>query len=290
MPGKDPDNDFILIDDLIDEGLGEDPPATPPPRPPVQMPLPQGAPPPKPSAKGQEPSSRTPRKPRQRPPASASLRAVATTGPTNPGRESKIAAVMGVSLILVAVGMVFYFAPSSPDVVMVAPEPIKFSVPAPPPAAPTADRQAPAKAPIDTAPVEMATDTGPPPIEAASELPEEAGIEPSVKDFLSVWRTAWENSAGVSGEMAPYLACYAPGFRHSGMDKETWAAEKADKNRRKDWIRVRISDILVNTPVDDGTWRVTFFQEYASSNYHEASLKTLLLKLSGNSWQIIAEQ
>ena len=291
MPGNDPENDFILIDDLMVDGLEEDTPPTPPPRPPVQMPLPQAAPPPKPSAGVQEPSSRAPITSRQRARTSASRRVTPDSVPTGPGRESETAAVMGVFLILVAIGMVWYFSPPSPEVAPVTPKPMKFSIPAPPPVAPpTPDHQAIVQTPIDTASGEKATDAGPAPIETAAALPGEADINASVKDFLSAWRTAWEKSAGANGEMAPYLACYAPGFRHNGMDKDAWAADKANKNRRKDWIRVRISDILVNTPLDNDTLRVTFFQEYTSSNYREASLKTLLLKHTENSWQIIAVQ
>jgi len=208
------------------------------------------------------------------------------------GRESAMAAAVGVLLIAVAVGMYLSFAPLSTPPPLTARAPKIYKVPPLPPPPPATEVQAavtsgvPIESDLGTEEAAAATVSEP----ATAATGQEMDIDTSVTEFLGAWRTAWENTAGPKGVLGPYRQCYAPQFTHSGMDRAAWMADKGQKNSRKEWIRVRLSDIRVAAPAKDDTVLVTFFQNYASSNYTEASEKTLLLKKSGNSWQILGIQ
>ena len=286
MPDNPSDVDFIHIDDLlVDDAADVDNPQA---RSPVQMPLPQAQSPqttgaPKKYAVPQAPTALADAAPA---PETAAITqrnqnakqrrsAVIPRQRIRRGNESTMAAAMGILLILLATGMYLYFSPQSPEPLSETAAPKTFDVPSAP-----VLKSAPAPASLPP-PV-----TVPAPVASAPT----ADLETSVGDFLAVWQAAWEGSAGTDGNLANYLNCYAPDFTHAGMDKATWAADKGFKNRRKDWIRVRLSDIRITPPEVGDTVSVTFAQNYASSNYSEASEKTLLLKRSGPSWQIIGIQ
>ena len=71
------------------------------------------------------------------------------------------------------------------------------------------------------------------------------------------------------------------------MDRAAWEADKAAKNRRKEWIRVQIDSIRVSNPAPDGTVKVRFVQTYESSNYSDKTEKTLILTLEADEWKIL---
>ncbi|MFH1980965.1 MAG: hypothetical protein ABIL58_03905 [Pseudomonadota bacterium] len=286
MPDNAPDIDFISIEDLITQDQKAAEPEPSGARRPLQMPLPQVSHSPAPAAS-------KPRKQLSARPANLNVavpsKSAAKRRQTIVGRRRKrganeavLAASMGVFLIVMAVGVYLYFAPSlpAPAPVPVFQGPRVFKIPPLP---------VPAAAPVSpqTDDIAAAPSQAHEPIAAAPPL---IDLEREVSDFLSSWRLAWEKTAGLEGALGPYLDCYAATFTHEGMDKAAWATDKGRKNRRKDWIRVRLSDIRVATPMAGEPVRVTFFQDYASSNYSEAAEKTLLLKKSGSSWQIIGIQ
>ena len=292
------DIDFIRIEDLLADESADAKPKRRPARSPAQMPLLQGPdasknragarkqPPPAPLA-SPEPTTALKTPPITQPPRAAIVLNRRVRG----RNESTVAAATGVMLILLAVGLYLYFSPQPP-----APEPVAqahktFDVPRP--AAPAATLQSePSASPKP--PLEESIQPVAPAAPAAPEAPAASvsavDLEQSVGDFLAAWQTSWEHSAGPEGKIEDHLNCYAQDFTTAGMDKAAWGADKGLKNRRKDWIRVRLSDVRI-TPAEVGdTVSVTFLQDYASSNYSEISEKTLLLNKNGSSWQIIGIQ
>jgi len=108
--------------------------------------------------------------------------------------------------------------------------------------------------------------------------------------FIGAWKKAWEMSAGANGDMDGYLAYYSDRFTAGGFDKETWAMDKTRKNRRKEWIRIEISDIRVSLPADTSRTEVRFFQDYRSSNYASQGEKLIVLSKETEGWKIICER
>ncbi|MBN2123603.1 MAG: protein phosphatase 2C domain-containing protein [Deltaproteobacteria bacterium] len=136
---------------------------------------------------------------------------------------------------------------------------------------------------------------GKPPITPAK-APEVSGVEKvpvleeEIAAFLSRWERAWEESAGPQGDMKAYMAFYGPTFRSRGMDRDAWERDKAEKNRKKSYIRVDLDDIKIGGQEPDGRLEVRFDQRYRSSNYSGTSRKMLLLKKEEKGWKILAEE
>jgi cell division protein FtsN len=145
-------------------------------------------------------------------------------------------------------------------------------------------------------PAEVRTLTGaghsePMPMVLAGEPPAEAGaaLEVSVRSFLQRWTSAWEHTAGREPDMQPYAACYAEAFRTRGMDKGSWLEDKFTKGVQKEWILLELSAVNVSPPNAAGEVAVRFRQQYRSSNYSQASNKTLILTREGDDWKILRE-
>lgn len=253
MPDKSQDFDFLSIDDLIDDDASD-----------------SGA---RPVRKKAAASARTAGKPRQ----------IIVQRRRKPGGDrGRSAAIVGVLLIGLAVAMVLFFSPPSQAPAPAVPAPRVYAVPPMPVPPPDPPLQASAEPPApQPAPVSAPDPDGTPADPSAEDL------ETSVRDFLAVWEAAWEGTAGPSGDPAPYQAAYGPDFTHAGVDRAAWLADKARKNSRKAWIRISLSDIRVTPPTEGAPVRVTFQQEYASSNYSEVSEKTLLLHSADGAWQIV---
>jgi len=107
--------------------------------------------------------------------------------------------------------------------------------------------------------------------------------------FVESWREAWELSAGEYGSVDGYADHYSPEFQKGRFGKKQWISSKGKKNKRKQWIRVVISDLSVESLNSDKV-EVRFTQNYQSSNYLEESAKTLLLQKEGDSWKILSER
>ena len=130
----------------------------------------------------------------------------------------------------------------------------------------------------------------PPEPEAAKETSAREQIDAEVRDFIGNWKTAWENTATSKGDFATYTKLYASDFTHRGKSKSEWAQNKARVNRRKKWIKIRVSTLKIADPAPNGTLEVSFVQTYRSSNYSSTSPKTLVLKKERNEWRIIEER
>jgi len=119
-------------------------------------------------------------------------------------------------------------------------------------------------------------------------MPERAiGVSDEINEFLMKWRIAWQNTAGEAGDIETYMSFYSNDFVSKGLDKNRWRTDKANKNRKKDWIRVELKNIVIQEPVINNQVELSFIQDYQSSNYSIESDKTLILKKEETGWKII---
>lgn len=130
----------------------------------------------------------------------------------------------------------------------------------------------------------------PPEPEAAKESSGREQIDAEVRAFIGNWKTAWENTATSKGDLAGYTKLYARDFTHRGKSKAEWAQNKGRVNRRKKWIKVKVSALKIADPAPNGTLEVSFVQTYRSSNYSSTSPKSLVLKKEKGAWRIIEER
>ena len=108
--------------------------------------------------------------------------------------------------------------------------------------------------------------------------------------FITEWKTAWENTAGEKGDMEKYISFYSEKFRENRLDKKGWKLDKAKKGIGKQWIRIELSDIKISELTDDKRIKVTFTQDYRSSNFSVRSEKLLILEKEASGWKIIHER
>jgi len=125
------------------------------------------------------------------------------------------------------------------------------------------------------------------PAPVVEEKRETSETETEILAFLASFERAWEASAGPDGRIGPYIAHFSQDFRDGTMNRAAFEAEKAAKNRRKEWIRICINHVRISEPAADGTVTVRFLQIYESSNYADQTEKTLVLRREGGQWKII---
>ena len=115
----------------------------------------------------------------------------------------------------------------------------------------------------------------------------EKTIESEIREFLLTWKKAWENCAGVHGDIVSYMSCYSDDFYGKGLDKKGWESDKAIKNKKKGWIRVDLKDIRILPPLNNQKVQVNILQDYRSSNFSDSSEKILILRKETTGWKIV---
>jgi hypothetical protein len=115
-------------------------------------------------------------------------------------------------------------------------------------------------------------------------------VEKEVVAFIEGWKIAWQNSSGKIGDMETYLANYTEDFISDGVPKERWQQKKRKNNIKKQWISIQLSDVLVEKIAENNNQvKVSFMQEYNSSNYSDKSRKVLILSRADSNWLISKE-
>lgn len=127
-----------------------------------------------------------------------------------------------------------------------------------------------------------------PVVEPASKVP--AKPDDELRAFLWGWKKSWENTAGQGGNIEAYLAFYSDDFAVRGYNKAAWKRDKAEKNKRKEWIRVELMDVKIGRAGRDNRMEVSFVQDYKSSDYSGTDKKTLVLKKEAAGWKILSER
>jgi len=128
------------------------------------------------------------------------------------------------------------------------------------------------------------------PVPVVAVAPTAAMRNEEVARFLEEWRQAWEASAGPKGDMEHYGAFYAADFTSANQDRKLWLSDKTKKNHAKQWIHLKISNVSISDSPGGGELLVSFTQDYSSSNYSEASSKSLVLRKNENNWEIVSER
>lgn len=116
------------------------------------------------------------------------------------------------------------------------------------------------------------------------------GFAGTLKGFLESWKTAWEKTAGPSGNTADYLSHYSTAFRARGMDKNGWGMDKRGKNRERQWMRGELKNVEVFEIPGTGHITLHFFLAVESPNYVETIEKTLIVRNETDGWRIISEK
>ncbi len=123
--------------------------------------------------------------------------------------------------------------------------------------------------------------------EPAAKTPAPAAREPDKSEIVQTvrdWAAAWSDQ-----DVQTYLDAYADSFLPpAGMSRSDWAAQRRERLREPEYIKVDIDNVRVNTLGNDHV-QVRFSQSYQSNTYSDQVVKTLLLKRDDNRWQIAEE-
>jgi len=114
--------------------------------------------------------------------------------------------------------------------------------------------------------------------------------EAEIRQLLSDWKTAWQLSAGLKGDIKKYLSFYSENFITGIFDKNSWGEKKTIRNQKTAWIEIDISDITVDIANDGNSAEVRFSQQYNSPNYSDISQKILFWVKEDSSWRIVSEK
>jgi serine/threonine protein phosphatase PrpC len=112
----------------------------------------------------------------------------------------------------------------------------------------------------------------------------------SADDFVMDWKNAWEKAAGSKGDIDKYMSFYSDKFESGGFNKKTWRIDKETKNRRKSWIKIRISNLKISNTAKEDRMEARFTMNFKSSNFSGSSKKVLDIVKEGNTLKIIGER
>ncbi|MDR2787995.1 MAG: L,D-transpeptidase family protein [Candidatus Accumulibacter sp.] len=102
---------------------------------------------------------------------------------------------------------------------------------------------------------------------------------------IEEWRGDWE-----SRDVDRYLKHYSRKFAANGQNLERFASQKRQVNARKEWIKVKLSDVsMFRDPGKDELVVVSFDQDYQSNNLNNRMKKRQYWIREGGTWKIIFE-
>jgi murein L,D-transpeptidase YafK len=104
-----------------------------------------------------------------------------------------------------------------------------------------------------------------------------------VRDFLEIWRQAWETK-----DLDTYMDCYSHNFRAQGKGWEKWKQHKQALNKVYSIIKVSLQNVKIDNAAE-GT-SVSFYQNYRSDGISSMGIKSLELKRENNGWKIVRER
>ena len=86
------------------------------------------------------------------------------------------------------------------------------------------------------------------------------------------------------------MSFYSDDFESQGFDKNGWRKGKAERNKKKQWIKIELREISIRDATPDNRVEVRFHQDYRSSNFSATTGKSLLLKKGSAGWKIVSEK
>jgi tetratricopeptide (TPR) repeat protein len=145
-----------------------------------------------------------------------------------------------------------------------------------------------APAPLPPTPTPTPTPTPPPtPAPTAAQAPSpdkvpSADAQAAVLAQLGKWQAAWAGK-----EVDTYLGFYAKSFTPSKLNRAAWQADRLVKLSKPGPIQVNI--VEPSFELERGVLKVTFTQEYTSSNFRDRSRKRIDWVQEGAEWRIQRE-
>jgi hypothetical protein len=107
----------------------------------------------------------------------------------------------------------------------------------------------------------------------------------SVRLTVRQWAAAWS-----AQDVDQYLSYYSDQFEPpSGETRAVWAASRRERLTRPGYIRVSMSDLVVEGTNPSGPATARFVQEYEAPNYRDVVRKELLLRNENGTWRIHRE-
>jgi len=190
--------------------------------------------------------------------------------------------------------LIFFLSPDPPRQVQSIAAPMAHKIIKPPAKAPETKPAPPAVQTMPQRPKPAVSQPEVPP--AAAPADEKKPAPPTapainaadeIQAFLQEWKTAWEKSAGAKGDTDAFMSFYSDDFTSDGLDKNRWRQDKAEKNRKKEWIRIKLDKIKIVGSLENGRYEAGFTQIYQSSNHTDTSNQILILKKEASDWKII---
>jgi Flp pilus assembly protein TadD len=144
---------------------------------------------------------------------------------------------------------------------------------------------------VATAPPVPAQTTAPAPATAPSPKAAQAPIsdkapsadaQAAVLAQLSKWQVAWAGK-----EVDSYLGFYAKSFAPAKLNRTAWQADRRVKLNKPGPIQVNI--VEPSFELEGGVLKVTFNQEYTSSNFRDKTRKRMDWVQEGGEWRIQRE-
>ena len=129
-------------------------------------------------------------------------------------------------------------------------------------------------------------------IAAVSPSVRAAGIKPvqesgseiaAIRDFLEIWRRAWETK-----DIDTYMNCYSRDFQAKGKDWEKWRQYKQSLNKVYNTIHIVLQNVKVSKT--DRGMLVSFYQDYRSDVITSLGMKNLQVKQESSGWKIVQER
>lgn len=112
-----------------------------------------------------------------------------------------------------------------------------------------------------------------------------ANASTAIAQSIAAWLKAWE-----TGDVAAYLNAYSPAFiPQQGISVARWKRERTNKLTNANNIRVVLKNAQINVAPNQSQAKITFIQDYTSSNYQDSMVKTLELENVGGQWKILKE-
>ena len=115
------------------------------------------------------------------------------------------------------------------------------------------------------------------------EIPGGETKEKYVRDFLEIWRQAWETK-----DLDTYMDCYSHNFRAQGKGWEKWKQHKQALNKVYSNIQVSLRNVKIHHTA--GGMSVSFYQHYRSDGISSMGIKSLELKRENDGWKIVRER
>lgn len=137
---------------------------------------------------------------------------------------------------------------------------------------------------VNTPEVTSATDSVKPVAAVEASPAPQALDRTAITTTLESWASAWSAQS-----VEQYLSFYEPNYHPPGLSRRRWEAQRAERIKRPQWIRVSLSDFAIQADGENRV-RVEVQQRYQSNTYSDKGRKEFILLESAEGWRIVSER